>query len=253
MTALHRRLRKLFEQAVLDYQMLQQGDRLLVSVSGGADSLTLLTLFLDPKIAVTEDISLVAVHLDMGFEGPLGEGWSRLERHFQQVGCEYIMERTEIGIRAHSAENRKNPCFLCSRLRRKRLFEIGDQAGCNKIVLGHHKDDIVETFFLNVLFGREVSTMVPNQEVFSGKFRIIRPLAYIDESLLKAFAQESQLPVLIDFCPTRCTSHRALIKKMLAHLERDQPGIRNNVFMALSNVKLEYMLSSSLRKKEASL
>jgi tRNA 2-thiocytidine biosynthesis protein TtcA len=137
-------------------------------------------------------------------------------------------------------------------LRRKRLFEIGDQAGCQKIVLGHHKDDIVETFFLNVLFGREISTMVPNQEVFSGKFRIIRPLAYIDESLLKAFAEESRLPVLVDLCPTRGTSRRALIKKMLAHLERDQPGIRDNVFKALSNVKSEYLLTPPSRKTGAS-
>lgn len=244
MTSLHRRLRNLFEQAVLDYQMLQKGDRVLVAVSGGADSLTMLTLLCGPKIAVTEDISLVSVCLDLGFEKSIGKGWGRLEEHFQKMGCEYVMERTQIGIRAHSAENRKNPCFLCARLRRKRLFEIAERAECNKVALGHHKDDIVETFFLNVLFSSEVSTMVPNQEVFAGKYRIIRPLVYIDEFLLKKFAEEYQLPVFLNSCPTQITSRRALIKKLLAQLERQHKGIRNNVFKALSNVRTEYLLAN---------
>lgn len=245
MTALHRRLRKWFEKAVLDYQMLQAGDRLLVAVSGGADSLSLLTLLSGPMVAVTENFSLVVVHLDLGFGESKEEDWSRLERHFQRLGCDYIMEKTQIGARAHAAENCKNPCFLCARWRRRRLFEIGDQAGCNKVVLGHHKDDILETFFLNLLFGREISTMVPNQEVFAGKFHIIRPLAYIDEFLLKAFARESRLPVLSDSCPSRLTSHRAVVKKWLVQLEREKPGTRDNIFKALSNVRVEYLLTKT--------
>lgn len=246
MTALHRRLRKWFEKAILDYRMLQAGDRALVAVSGGADSLSLLTLMCGPKVAVSEDISLLAVYLDLGFGEPAVGGLNRLERHFQKLGCDYIIERTQIGVRAHGEENRKNPCFLCARLRRRCLFEIGDGAGCNKVVMGHHKDDIVETFFLNVLFGREISTMVPNQEVFAGKFRIVRPLAYIDESLLKTFAEESQLPVLPNACPTNATSHRSKVKKLLAQLEGEHPGTRDNVFKALSNVKTEYLLTKTV-------
>jgi len=249
MTALYRRLRKLFEQAVLDYQMLQEGDRVLVGVSGGVDSLSLLALLSGPKIAVTEDISLVAVHLDLGFEKNGKKNWNRLKRHFQELECGCVMEKTQIGVWAHGAENRKNPCFLCARLRKKRLFEIAQRTGCTKIALGHHKDDIVETFFLNVLFSREISTMVPNQEVFDGKFRIIRPLAYIDEFLLKTFARESQLPVMADFCPTSRISKRAVVKKMLAQLEREHRGIRDNVFKALSNVKSEYLLTQSFQNK----
>jgi len=246
MTSLHRRLRKWFEKAVLDYHMLQPGDRLLVAVSGGADSLSLLTLLCGPMVTVTEDIDLLAVHVDLGFGGPAEKGCNRLERHFQKLNCAYVMEKTRIGIRAHGQENRKNPCFLCARLRKKRLFEIENQAGCNKVVMGHHKDDIVETFFLNVLFGREISTMVPNQEVFAGKFRIIRPLAYIEEYLLKAFAEESRLPVIPNSCPTYRTSRRAKVKELLAQLEREYPGARDNVFRALGNVKTDYLLTRSL-------
>jgi tRNA 2-thiocytidine biosynthesis protein TtcA len=242
MTALHRRLRKWFEKAILDYHMIQEGDRVLVAVSGGADSLTLLTLLSGPLVAVGADISLVAVHLDLGFPRNETIALPRLERYFKKLGCEYLIDKTNIGIQAHREDNRKNPCFLCARQRRKRLFEIASETMCNKVALGHHKDDIVETFLLNVLFSREISTMVPNQQVFSGRFHIIRPLAYIDGFLTKAFARECQLPVMANVCPTSQSSYRILVRRMLATLERQHRGVRDNVFKALSNVKPEYLL-----------
>ena len=243
MTALHRRLRKEFERAVLDYDMFRKGDRLLAAVSGGADSLTLLTLLCGPVVSIPDDLEVVAVYLDLGFGGKERSAWRRLEDHFQSLGCEYIMERTDIGPAAHRPEQRKNPCFLCARQRRKRLFEIAQQQGCRKVLLGHHRDDIIETFFLNVLFSREISTMVPRQEVFSGQFQILRPLAYLEESLIKKFAREHELPVVEEACPTSRTSHRRKVKRMLAGLERDDKDVRDNVFRALSNVKLDYLLT----------
>jgi tRNA 2-thiocytidine biosynthesis protein TtcA len=195
-TALHRRLRKGFEQAILDYKMIRKGDRLLAAVSGGADSLTLLTLLCGPQVSVPEDIEVVAVYLDLGFREEERSAWRRLEEHFQNLGCGYVMEKTDIGPQAHRPEQRKNPCFLCARQRRRRLFEIAQEQGCNKVLLGHHRDDIIETFFLNVLFSREISTMVPKQEVFSGRFQILRPMAYLEEDLIKRFAREHLLPVV---------------------------------------------------------
>jgi len=126
------------------------------------------------------------------------------------------------------------------------LFEIADRLNCTKIALGHHKDDIVETFLLNVFFSREISTMVPVQEVFSGRFHIIRPLAYVDESSLKTFARESLLPVMANACPTSQGSYRAVVKELLTKLERDHHGIRDNIFKALSHVKPEYLLARPL-------
>jgi tRNA 2-thiocytidine biosynthesis protein TtcA len=239
----------------------------LVAVSGGADSLTLLTLLCGPKVDMPDNVQVVAAHLDLGFgaldggkcdrdengppEGdPEEDGHRetgcqerlRLERFFQSLGCEYIIERTEIGPRAHRPGNRKNPCFLCSRQRRKRLFEIAEQKGCRTLALGHHRDDIVETFLLNVFFSREISTMVPRQEVFSGQYHIVRPLAYIEEPLIKKFAEESGLPVLSDRCPTSGVSYRNKIKQMLDRLEREDRHVRDNIFKALGNVKPEYLL-----------
>jgi len=242
-TALHRRLRKGFEKAILDYDMIREGDRLLTAVSGGADSLTLLTLLCGPQVSIPEDIEVVAVYLDLGFRGGERSAWRRLEDHFQSLGCEYVMEKTDIGPQAHRPEQRKNPCFLCARERRRRLFEIAQKQGCEKVLFGHHRDDIIETFLLNVLFSREISTMVPKQEVFSGQFQILRPMAYLEETLIKKFAQEHQLPVVEETCPTSRTSHRRKVKRMLTELERGNKNVRDNVFRALSNVKSEYLLT----------
>jgi tRNA 2-thiocytidine biosynthesis protein TtcA len=244
-TALHRRLRKEFERAVLDYDMFQEGDRLLAAVSGGADSLTLLTLLCGPLVNVPNDLEVVAVYLDLGFRGREPSVWGRLEDYFQSLGCEYVMERTDIGPAAHRPGQGKNPCFLCARQRRKRLFEIAQQQGCRKVLFGHHRDDIIETFFLNVLFSREISTMVPKQEVFSGRFQILRPMAYVEEFLIKRFAHEHRLPVMEEICPTSRISHRRKVKRMLAELEREDKDVKDNVFRALSNVKPEYLLTSA--------
>lgn len=243
MTALHRTLRKGFEKAVLDYNMIQEGDRLLAAVSGGADSLTLLTLLCGPLVNVPENIEVVAVYLDLGFGEKKRSAWRRLEEYFRSLGCEHIMERTDIGPQAHRPGQRKNPCFLCTRQRRKRLFEIARQQRCRKVLFGHHRDDIIETFFLNVLFSREISTMVPKQEVFSGQYQILRPMAYLEESLIKKFAREQKLPVVEETCPTSRISHRRKVKQMIAQVERENKDIRGNVFRALSNVKLEYLLT----------
>ena len=117
--------------------------------------------------------------------------------------------------------NRKNPCFLCSRLRSKRLFEIAAEQGCNKIALAHHRDDIIETLLINMFYGREISTMVPNQAIFGGKLHIIRPLAYIREALVKQYARERQFPVVENLCPSSKSSKRVYIKDLLNELEQE--------------------------------
>jgi len=239
-TRLHNHLNKWFETASGDYDMIEPGDRILVGVSGGTDSMVLLDLLRTPKYLISGDYTVTAVHIDLGFEGS-GEDVAQLEATLAKTGCDYIIDRTDIGPLAHSEVNRKNPCFLCSRLRRRRIFEIADARGCNKIALAHHRDDMIETMLLNMFYSREISTMMPKQQIFGGTLHIIRPLAYIREELIKKFARERQLPVVGNRCPTSGNSRRRYIKELLDALEKDNRLIRDNLFRAMKNVKKDYM------------
>ncbi len=244
-TKLFLHLKKWLEKASLDYGMIEAGDRILVGVSGGLDSLVLLDLLDSPMVHIPSDFSLLAVNVDMGFD-PEYRGYAVLEDHLGEGGYDTVMEKTDIGPLSHSDYNRKNPCYLCSRLRRKRIFEIAAERGCNKIALAHHKDDIVETLLINILYGREISTMVPNQSIFGGKLHIIRPLAYIGESLVKKYGRERGFPAVANPCPTSGTSKRAVIKRLLGELEKDNKDVRENVFKAMRHVKPDYLLGARL-------
>ncbi|MBE9546329.1 MAG: tRNA 2-thiocytidine(32) synthetase TtcA [Proteobacteria bacterium] len=240
-TKLFLHLKKWLENTILKYNMVEEGDRVLVAVSGGVDSMVLLDLFSSPMLFVPPEFSLLAVNIDLGFDNDNGNH-SLLRRHFEENGYEYIMEKTDIGHLAHSDYNRKNPCFLCSRLRRKRIFEIADKTGCNKIAFAHHKDDIIETLLINIFYAREISTMTPNQSIFGGELHIIRPLAYIRENLIKKYAKECRLPAIENNCPTSKVSRRLYIKKLLNDLEGENKDIRENIFKAMGNVKMDYLL-----------
>jgi tRNA 2-thiocytidine biosynthesis protein TtcA len=243
MSKLYLHLRKRLEQTLLKHGMLAEGDRVLVGVSGGADSLTLLKLLTGPMLFVPKPKHILAVYVDLGFDGTAEKHIPILERYFKEEGYNYRIEKTNIGPLAHSDYNRKaSPCFLCSRLRRKRLFELARDYRCNKVALAHHKDDLIETFLLNVFFAREISTMLPYQSFFQGDFYLMRPLAYMDESLLKRFAKEAQLPVVETPCPTAENTKRKYIKDLLKKLEEDHRGLKENIFKAMKHVKPDYLL-----------
>ena len=243
MSKLHLHLRKRLEQAILKHKMLGEGDRILVGVSGGADSLTLMKLLTGPLLFVPKPEYVLAAYVDMGFEGTNGNQPRILGEYFKGEGYEYRIEQTNIGPLAHSDYNRKaSPCFLCSRLRRRRLFELARELRCNKVALAHNKDDVIETFLLNIFFGREISTMIPYQTYFKGEFNLIRPLAYVEESLLKRFAREEQLPVLENPCPTAKNSKRKYIKDLIKKLDEEHRGIKENIFKSMKHVKPDYLL-----------
>jgi tRNA 2-thiocytidine biosynthesis protein TtcA len=243
MSKLHLHLRKRLEQAILKHRMLGEGDRVLVGVSGGADSLTLIKLLTGPLLFAPKPEFIIAVYGDLGFEGVNGNQSQCLVKYFQEEGYPHYIEKTNIGPLAHSDFNRKaSPCFLCSRLRRKRLFELARDYRCNKLALAHNKDDVIETLLLNIFFAREIGTMVPYQTYFKGEFNLIRPLAYIEESLLKRFAKEAQLPVLENPCPTAKNSKRKYIKDLLKQLEIDHRGLKENIFKSMKHVKPDYLL-----------
>jgi len=182
---------------------------------------------------------LFAVYIDPGYEGSFGES---LEWYGNKLGYSIRTEYTDYGLLAHGPENRENPCFLCSRLRRKRLFEIADELGCTKLALGHNKDDIIETLFMNICYAGEISTMVPSQSFFQKKFTVIRPLAFADEQLIRKFARDQKFPEFINACPSANTSKRKEVKTFLQQLYRSNKKVKGNIFRAMSNVNLDYLL-----------
>ena len=226
-------------KAVHRYEMLQDGDRIVVGLSGGADSLTMMWMLSERQARIPIRYELFAVHIDPGFSG----GFSKsLETYCENQGFTLRVEHTDYGVLGHSSSNRENPCFLCSRLRRKRLFEIADELACNKVALGHNKDDIIETLFLNICYSGEISTMVPSQPFFQGKFTIIRPLAFADENLIRDFAREQNFPEFVNPCPSANNSKRQEIKATLKHLYRSNNKIKGNIFRAMSRVRTDYLL-----------
>ena len=194
--------------------MICDGDRILVGLSGGKDSLTLMWF-------LTE----------------------RLQRYCRKAGYRLRIEHTDFGVKAHSDENRENPCFLCAWKRRKRLFDIADELDCRKLALGHNKDDIIETLFMNMCYAGEISTMVPFQPLFEGRFTVIRPLAYVEENVIRQFAAEQDFPEFNNTCPSAAVSKRRTVKEMLTRLYSSNDKIKGNIFRSLSRVRPDYLLT----------
>jgi tRNA 2-thiocytidine biosynthesis protein TtcA len=226
-------------KALHRYDMISHGDRVLVALSGGKDSLTLMWVLRERLSRIPIKYKLFAVYIDPGFENGYSEPFSD---YCRENGFELRVEHTDYGIVAHSSHNRENPCFLCSRLRRKRLFEIADELECNKLALGHNKDDIIETLFLNICYAGEISTMVPCQSFFQERFTLIRPLSFVDEDVIRRFAKEKDYPDFVNSCPTSKMSKRQEIKTFLKQLYRSNRKVKGNIFKAMSHVKQEYLL-----------
>ncbi|MDD2604452.1 MAG: ATP-binding protein [Desulfobacterales bacterium] len=226
-------------RAIGDYAMIEAGDRILVAVSGGTDSLVLLWMLHQRQRWSPVSYSLVPVHIDPGFPGDRGQGAAAF---CQGLGLTLKVVHTDDGIRAHGPENLENPCFFCSRRRRRRLFEIAAADGCGKMALGHNQDDIIETFFINVCYAGEISTMVPAQPLFDHRFTVIRPLAYAPAAAVRRLAREIGMPRIANPCPSAENSRRRQVRDLLAGLYRTNRKIRGNVFNALRNVKKEYLL-----------
>ena len=235
----YKALNRAVGKAVHRYDMLQDGDRILVAVSGGADSLTMMWMLTDRLPRIPVNFELCPVHIDPGFAG----GFSKaLEDYCTDAGYSLRVEHTQYGVLGQSSVNRENPCFICARQRRKRLFEIAAELGCNKLALGHNKDDIIETLFLNMCYAGEISTMVPSQTMFKKRFRIIRPLAFADGQLIRDFARELGFPKFVNPCPSAGNSKRQEIKTLLNRLYNSNPKIKGNIFRAMSRVKNAYLL-----------
>jgi tRNA 2-thiocytidine biosynthesis protein TtcA len=232
-------IRRLTGKAIHTKDMIRDGDHVLVAVSGGKDSLALLWLLKERIKRVSIDYRITAVHVDPGFGANSAD---QMTSFFLAHGFEFRVIESDIGPKAHGPQNRENPCFLCSRLRRKLLFQTAEEVGCNRMAFGHHKDDLIETFFLNVFYGASISTMVPVQGLFGGKLTVIRPFYLVDEDLIRRYAQLMDWPEISLDCPTAGSSKREEIKNMLKLFYRSNRKIKGNIFHALQNVNADYLL-----------
>jgi tRNA 2-thiocytidine biosynthesis protein TtcA len=223
-------------RAIADYQMLAEGDKIAVAVSGGKDSLTLLRVLADRQKFVPIKYEILAVHIDLGYPcmhpKMLGE-------YFKSQGIKYHIEKVDI----LKGKSRKDiSCFWCSWNRRKALFEVADRFSCNKVALGHHKDDITETILLNLFFHGEISAMSPKQELFKGKIILIRPLAYVEEDMIRRFARTAGFPHQKCACPNSITSNRTKIAQIIKDLEKVCPELKTNIFKSVKRIKEDYLL-----------
>jgi tRNA 2-thiocytidine biosynthesis protein TtcA len=231
-------MNRLMGKAIHDYSMTEEGDHILVGVSGGKDSMSLLWLLRERLKRLPIKYRITAAHVNPGFDSVSAE---KMRAFFIEHGFDHVIIQGDFGPRAHSPENRENPCFFCAMHRRKALFELASEMGCNKIALGHHKDDMIETFFLNILYGGSISTMLPVQELFKGKVRIVRPFYLIEEGLIKRYCAAMEWTAIDLGCPTSGSSKREEIKIMLEGFYKTNTKIKGNISHAIRNVRKDYL------------
>ena len=230
-----------------DFDLIENGDRILVGISGGKDSYTLLQLLRRVKIKANLDIELVGVNLDQGqpgFEAKRIEDWFRAE------GYEYKMIfRDTYSVVLDKIEEGKTYCSLCSRLRRGILYTAAEDLGCNKIALGHHRDDLIETVMLNLLYSGQLKTMPPKLYADDGRNIVIRPLAYSAEEDIAAYAELCEFPILpCNLCGSQDNMQRQNVKEMLARLNAENPKVKGNMLAALKNIRVTHLLDPELMR-----
>lgn len=223
-------------KAIADYNLIEDNDRILVAVSGGKDSLTMLHLLNERKKWAPVTYELIAMHVETDYRCAGCVHKEVLTKIFKGAGVKYRFEKIKI-----VDKKRATSCFWCSWNRRKALFLTADRLGCNKVAMGHHKDDIVETLLLNIFYHGEFSAMNPRQELFGGKLAIIRPLCYVEEDVLRKFAKESHFPSQICRCPNSEVSKRRMMKAFVKKAERECPHVKTNIFRSVSRVKEDYI------------
>lgn len=238
-TGLKKKIDRSVGRAIHDYGMIEDNERILVGISGGKDSQVLLDILFSLRNRAPVKFDLLPVHIDPGFPESFSDD---LKSYIISRYGRMIIEKTDYGILAHSEENRENPCFLCARLRRKRLFEIAKENGCKKIALGHNKDDIIETLFINIFYSGKIGTMKPRQSFFNGALDIIRPLSYVEEKQIIAFGRQNGIPVFVNSCPSAGVTKRGEIREMLEKMYKCNKHIKGNIFRSMGNIATDYLL-----------
>lgn len=232
-----RRIGQRFAKGVVEYGLIEEGDKILVALSGGKDSLALLELLADRARIYKPRFSVVAAHVVMR-NIPYQSDVEYLRRFAEERGVPFVLYETSFDS---SSDSRKSPCFLCSWNRRKSLFTVAKEQGCNKIALGHHMDDILQTLLMNLTFQGAFGTMPPRLVMKKFDMTLIRPLCLVHESDLVELARLHSYRKQVKNCPYESASHRSRMKAVLAELEAMNPEARYSLWGSMSNVQEELL------------
>ncbi len=231
-----KRVLSFVRRGIDDYGMIEAGDRIAVGVSAGKDSLTLLCALAELKRFYPVPFELCAVTVDMGFEGCDFTGIRML---CEELGVTYHILPTEISKIIFDVRKEKNPCSLCAKMRRGALYRGAKELGCNKVALGHHFDDVVETFMLNLFYEGRIGCFQPVTYLSNTDITMIRPMIYMPEKDVRYFASKANLPVVKSPCPADGNTQREEMKQLLARLERENKGLRYRIFGALQRGEVD--------------
>ncbi|MFC5398948.1 tRNA 2-thiocytidine(32) synthetase TtcA [Undibacterium jejuense] len=242
---LHKRLCRLVGQAIGDFNMIEDGDKVMVCLSGGKDSYALLDILMTLRERAPIHFDIVAVNLDQkqpNFPADI------LPAYLEKLGIPYHIENQDTySIVKRLIPEGKTTCSLCSRLRRGILYRVADELGANKIALGHHRDDILETFFLNMFFGGKLKGMPAKLQSDDGKHIVIRPMAYVKEADTQRYAEVKQFPIIpCDLCGSQENLQRKQIKGLMREWDKKFPGRVDNIFSALSTVAPSHLMDKDL-------
>ncbi len=247
---LEKRLLRATAEAISDFSLVEDGDRIMVAVSGGKDSFTLLHLLMRLRERAPIDFDLVAVNLDQGQPGFPAHV---LEAHFRSVGVPYRMiARDTYSVVRRLVPEGKTTCSVCARLRRGVLYGAAAEMGCTKIALGHHRDDLVETLLLNALYSGSLKAMPARLHSKDGRNVVVRPLCYAAEEDIAAFAAAMRFPIVpCDLCGSQPNLRRKRVKALLAELSSEHPSVKGNLLHALSRVVPSHLLDRQLQRSLA--
>jgi tRNA 2-thiocytidine biosynthesis protein TtcA len=242
---LEKRLCRLVGEAIGDYGMIEAGDRVMVCLSGGKDSYGLLDVLMKLRERAPLSFELIAVNLDQRHPGYPEHV---LPDYLASLGVPFRIEvQDTYSVVKRLVPEGKTMCSLCSRLRRGVLYRVARELGATKIALGHHRDDILETFFLNLFFGGKMKAMSPKLQSDDGQHVVIRPLAYVAEADLEAYADVKQFPIIpCDLCGSQPTLQRKQVKQMLREWEKRHPGRVDSMFRALSNLAPSHLMDRAV-------
>ena len=223
-------------RAVDDYEMIKDGDKIAVGVSAGKDSLTLLCAMAELRRFYPKKFEFIAITVDMGFEGT---DFTPIAKLCAELDVEYHVIPTQISKIIFDVRKEKNPCSLCAKMRRGALYGGARELGCTSVALGHHFDDVVETFMLNLFYEGRLGCFQPVTYLSNTEIYLIRPMIYMPEKDVRYFASKAELPVVRSTCPADGNTEREEMKKLLASLERQNRGLRYRIFGAIQRGEID--------------